>query len=129
MDKPERYDIGLHVYVALVRTSQGIFLMTDASAAIAATTHLREALDWFERTYQRWNQGSGEMRASIAVNWITFQPSIVFITGNYIQRNVVSFPAKMYVIRSVSGSMHGFLCHDTAYVKELWDEGVKPRLV
>lgn len=118
-----------HFFVALVKCSNGdIILMTGRDGIIAASESIDAAKEWFEGAYRQKMRHGYESAMSAAVNWMTFQPSIVRANETLIH-TLITFPASIMRYGSISGSIHGFKPADQNKALELWEAGERPALI
>jgi hypothetical protein len=116
--------------ICLVKFDDKIFVMADAdNQCIQGFKTIKNGLRFFEDAYNENHARSYEASMSACVNYIYFQPSIVYVKSyDELKKKIVDEKDfKVYDLRCVAGFMVGISTRPTA--KEYWEKGHKPKLI
>ena len=117
------------IYISVVKCNEKYYIaMGRESGVVNAYLTQEDGLKSYEKTYNEWHNRSHEASMSACLNYMYFQPSVVFVSGIQEIMKIASPPA-IYDLHHVSGHMVGLLIPDSKVGEEYWNRGKKPQLV
>ena len=118
------------MFVSLLKTSEGFFLVLTQDRNIRVFESRGDGLRYYEDSYTRAHRRNYEGSMSACVNWMQFQPSIVEVEEPVLENIAAKIldPA-LSVVALNSASGHYVVACTRPEAEQLWDEGVKPRLI
>lgn len=117
------------VYISIVWSGGEYYITTDHRGIISAFVSEKNGLDAYENMYMEWHNRSHEASMSACLGHMTFQPSIVKVSGVDEIKKIVGDEPHIFDLRHVSGYMTGLKIPDPEVGKKYWDKGAKPKLI
>jgi hypothetical protein len=117
------------IYISIILSDGNYYITTDRKGIISAFVSEKSGLDAYEKMYMEWHDRSHEASMSACLNHITFQPSIVKVSGVDEIKKIVGEDPHLFDLRNVSGFMTGLKISDIEIGKKYWDKGAKPQLI
>jgi len=116
-------------FIVLIKTNKGVFILAQSEKgnAVQAFKRREEALGYFEDAYNDKHSSGYEGSMSACINWMFYQPSVVEVVGLEDIKTIAAEEPRLFHLQNSSGSMTGIDTREVA--KELWENGVKPKLI
>ena len=116
------------LYLVIMKADNKYYLYANKPGIVSAFNTEREALNYFERAYNRGHDRSFEGSMSACINWMSFQPSVISVNSD---EELYSFfggkQARFMDIRHVSGGFCGAI--PAMDLTEMFENGIKPSLI
>lgn len=118
--------------IVLMKSDEKYYVVVDDDNSIGTYKTAGEALGSFEDLYERNHARSFEGSMSACINWMSFQPAVVWFEDvEGIRRALFSGirdeDIRVHSVRNVSGGFRGLLCGPG--VESIWTEAPKPALI
>ena len=116
------------MFIALILAEEKVYMLANDEFDVIGFSTLRKAKNYFENSYKSAHSRSYEGSMSACLNYITFQPSIIEIKDvEDIRNNIAEEKPKTVRLSHLSGFMNAITTREG--VKELWNSGIKPKLI
>jgi len=118
-----------NIYVVLIDTREGCFLLAaDKNFSIQSFKTKKEAIAFFEDSYNDSHKRGYTSSMSACINWITYNPSIIKVSNlDEIGKNIVGNKPRGFKLHHISGLMYGISTIPEAIT--YWKRGIKPKLI
>jgi hypothetical protein len=120
------------LYVAILNTSSGYFLMCADDGNVHGFESLRRGVDYFEKGYEDGHNRGRESSASATLSWLTTQPSIIEVDGMEGIRALLKISPENKVtrvrLRNIAGSFLA-ITMDPEKAKIAYDGGIQPNIM
>jgi|ADurb_Leu_01_Slu_FD_contig_111_204794_length_4986_multi_2_in_0_out_0_3 hypothetical protein len=117
------------IYISIMKSDDKFYITTDKKGIISGFKTKEDGVSSYEKLYMEWHQRSHEASMSACLGYMTFQPSIVKVSGVDEIRKMVGNEPHLFDLSHVSGYMTGIQIPDPAVGQEYWDKGAKPQLI